>query len=183
MDDKPGFKDLFGMIKKSPALMITFIGGGILLLYIVAKHGAGNQNTTKSTSGDVPGTVAQGSYYTQEPQFIGIPVYTQQTQTGVGGGTAATQTSDPSAGVPTVVLPSNTPPPSSGNGSMTIPSLTNDLNIIRAYGFGQYIPTNFNVTQSTGDGGSTTYQSISNNQTGQSNVKQANIKNTSTFTR
>ena len=36
---KPGFKDLVGLVKRSPALMITVIAGALLVGYLLIKYG------------------------------------------------------------------------------------------------------------------------------------------------
>ena len=86
---KPGIKDLVGLIRKSPALMITVIAGILVVGYLLIKHGPGASSSQAApapgtSSALVPTVSSQGSYY-QPPD-----VYIEQPQTAAPVAAAST---------------------------------------------------------------------------------------------
>jgi hypothetical protein len=76
---KPGIKDLFGLIRKSPALMITVIAGILLVAYLLIKYGPSAASGTSNTQQPIgstnlaPSVTSQGSYYQPPNIYIEQP--------------------------------------------------------------------------------------------------------------
>ena len=107
-EKKPGAKDLFNLVKKSPALMITAIGGVLLVGYVLIK---------KSGSATVPSvpvvpdatnlaaTTTPGGYYTPQSSYVEPVVVTVPGSTPAqSGGTTSTGGSTSTATIPSTNL-------------------------------------------------------------------------------
>lgn len=110
-EEHTGIKGLFATIRKSPALMITFGVGAVLLVFILAKRNSSSSGSgqTQSTSSTLPSQTGQGSYIQPYIEPIVIPMYgngNAQQSTGLDGGAVAP---GPTTGI--------TMPPPSGGGS------------------------------------------------------------------
>lgn len=114
LDEKPGAKELFGVIKKSPALTITVIAGGALVVYLLAKRsGSGAPQAQNIDSTGLAAATSPGGYYSPpvivQPSFYIPPVITADTSS---GGTVASSspgaTSTAAATIPSTD-PRNTP--------------------------------------------------------------------------
>lgn len=130
-DSKPGIKDLFHTIKKSPALMVTVIAGILIVGYILIKYGpsaqSGTSTTTPNTAGVLPNATSQGSY-TPFTQDVIEPIVLQITP-GAGPAPAGSAVTSPPTGSASGESPGPTtgitmPPPggTSTIGQSTIPS-------------------------------------------------------------
>ncbi len=68
---KPGAKDLFNLVKKSPALLITGIAGVLVVGYILVKKSGATVPSTATTDGTtLPATVTPGGYYQPQQSYI-----------------------------------------------------------------------------------------------------------------
>lgn len=101
---KTSFKDLVGVIRKSPALMIVVVAIIGFVLYLLIKHGASNNSsTTAADSSTLPTTNAQGSYYQSQEPLVEPIIFQQQPSVGSTPMTGVVQT----PGETTVTIPSN----------------------------------------------------------------------------
>ena len=113
-EEHTGVKDLWGTIKKSPALMITGVVGIGLVLLLVAKKGGGSSGSgqTQSTNSTLPQQTGQGSYIQPYIEPIVIPMY------GNGNGNPAGVATGPAPSPSTGI----TMPAPSGSGSNPVTS-------------------------------------------------------------
>jgi hypothetical protein len=129
---KPGIKDLFHTIKKSPALMVTVIAGILIVGYILIKYGpsakGGANTTTPDTQTALPTATSQGSYFPFQQNVI-EPIVLQVTPGGgptpAGGAVTSPPTGSASGGSPSPGTGITMPPPGGGGstqGTSTIPS-------------------------------------------------------------
>lgn len=72
---KPGAKDVFNVIRKSPALLITGIIGVIVIGYILIKNSQASSGATADTSSGAT-TTSPGGYYTPQPYIEPITITT-----------------------------------------------------------------------------------------------------------
>lgn len=111
-DGKPGIKDLFDTIKKSPALIATVLVAGGVLVYLLVKYGPSSSAKTQSTNSTLPSLTGQGSYIQPYIEPIVIPMS--------GGSSPA------GGGAPGPVTGVTMPPASAANGTpgagSTVPS-------------------------------------------------------------
>ncbi len=68
---KPGVKDLFHLVKKSPALMITAIAGILVVGYILIKKSGATVPSTATPDGTtLAATTSPGGYYQPQAAYI-----------------------------------------------------------------------------------------------------------------
>lgn len=110
-DHKPGFKDLFSTIKKSPALMVTFIAAALIIGYILIKKGPSGTAQTAATDTNSGLHTGGGSYI--QPYIEPIII-----QSG-GGPSPVPASGGGDGGSPPPTTGITMPPPSSGSGQGT----------------------------------------------------------------
>lgn len=130
-DSKPGIKDLFHTIRKSPALMVTVIAGILIVGYILIKYGPSAQGGASTSTPDTAGGLARatgGGSYTPFMQEVIEPIILQITPYGgptPAGGTVSSPTGGTTGTSPSPGTGITMPPPGGGTstqGTSTIPS-------------------------------------------------------------
>lgn len=123
VEGKTDIKDVFHVIRKSPALLITLLVGGVVVVYLLYKNGAGSSTppSTTPSSGDSSGLATSqspGSYYLPQ-DYTSVPSITLNPTTVLSATPpTVTATATSSATVPSVptspapqaaTVPSNDP--------------------------------------------------------------------------
>lgn len=121
--ERPGFKDVFNLVRKSPALLVTGIIGVLVVGYIIVKNS--QQNATPATPDTLAQTTSPGGY-------DNAPQQTPQPQPIIIIPTPVPAPSPVPTPTPTPV-PTPTPTPSPGTGA-TVPSTSQDDIVRTRYG-------------------------------------------------